>query len=78
VSAADLRFQRLCAKVHRLGPRVMCELLDELSAERLIRQPIETKLERYAALDPVTLRALGADQFPTNPLHLIHRGDNNS
>lgn len=76
---ADLRFQRLCVKMHALGPRALAEFLAELGAERLIRFRIEKKLERYAALDPAVLRALGADQLPhpQPPIHLVakNRGD---
>jgi hypothetical protein len=73
---AELRFARLVERFHRLGARTHCEFLRELGAERLIRHVIEQKLERYLErLDPEVLRALGADQFPTTPIHLVHQGE---
>jgi hypothetical protein len=72
---ADLRFRRLVAQVHALGPRVMAEFLAELGAERTLRTPIEIKLERFAALDPVVLQALAADRFACVPIHLVQQGD---
>jgi hypothetical protein len=62
-----MRFRWLVTQVHRLGPRVVGELLAELGAEFLIRTAIETKLERYAVIDPAILSALGGDRFPTWP-----------
>jgi hypothetical protein len=71
-----IHFQRLVRQAHALGPRVIAELLAEIGAEFLIRVSIERKLERYAALDPQILRAVGADRFPPwPPLRLVSRGD---
>jgi hypothetical protein len=72
----NIHFQWLVTQVHRLGPRVIAELLAEIGAEFLIRVSIERKLERYAALDPQIQRAVGADRFPPwPPLRLVSRGD---
>jgi hypothetical protein len=69
----SMRFRWLVTQVHRLGPRVVGELLAEIGGEYLIRTAIETKLERYAALDPAVVRALGGDRFPKTPLHLVQK-----
>ena len=61
----DARFRRLVDHLRRLGPRPVSELLkelmgnnDELQADTLFL------LEKYAALDPEIVCALGADTFP--------------
>ena len=66
---ADLRRQRHVRKLHRLGPRVLDELLVEIGAERSITTIIERKIERYAALDPTALEALRGDRFSPLPIH---------
>ena len=66
-----MRFRWLVIQVHRLGPRVLGEILAELGGAHLIRFDIERRLEAYARLSPETLRALGADRFPSIPLHLV-------
>jgi hypothetical protein len=53
------RVERLC-----LTPRLVLELLCELGRYHGIVDDIDARLERFAGLDPVTLRALGADRFP--------------
>lgn len=65
------RFRWLVTRVHRLGPRVVGELLAEIAGAHMLRIDIEQRLERYSRLDPEVLRALGADRFPTNPLRLV-------
>jgi hypothetical protein len=67
----DVRFWWLSRQVHALGPRVVAELLAELGARYLIRTPIEALLERYAALDPAALAAVGGDRMPPPPIHLV-------
>ena len=58
----DLRFRRDVERLHRLGPRVLYELLAELGARRMIRTEIEALARRYARLDPATLAALGVER----------------
>ncbi len=55
-----LRFRRAVERVHRLGPRVVGELLTEAGADL-------HRIERFAALDrfPSTfLNEIGADRWP--------------
>lgn len=61
-----LRRQRVAARLHRLGPRAIAELIGEIG-------PAAWDIaERYAAgLSPELLRAVGADSFPPVPLHLV-------
>jgi hypothetical protein len=58
----DERFERQVQRLHALGPRVLCECLCELAAQRMLRQPIEALVARYAAIDPSSLAAAGGDQ----------------
>ena len=56
----DFRFRRAVERLHKLGPRVVGELLAEVGADL-------RRVERYADLDridPATLHALGADRWP--------------
>jgi hypothetical protein len=62
---SDLRFRRDVERVHRLGPRVLAELLGELGGKYLIGTPIEALVREYAKLDLGTLCALGGDSFPS-------------
>ena len=71
VVVADLRFRRQVERVHALGPRAVAELLAEIGAERAIQTIIDTKLDRYAKLDPAAIEAAGGDRFPPAPLHEI-------
>ena len=68
---ADLRRQRHVQKLHRLGPRVLDELLVEIGAERSITTLVERKIEKYAALDIDTLELVGGDRFPSQPIHVV-------
>jgi hypothetical protein len=55
----DIRFCRSVLRLHRLGPRAVAELLAELGARHLIRQPIEGLVDEYLArLDPIRLVVL--------------------
>ncbi len=45
--AADMRFRHQILRLHRLGPRVVGELLAELGAERSIMTIIDRKLDTY-------------------------------
>jgi hypothetical protein len=69
---AVLRRQRLCARVHRLGDRVLYELLDELDRHGVASwADVEPRLERFASLDPELLRAVGAGRFAARPMHAV-------
>jgi hypothetical protein len=65
--------QRQVEALHRLGPRVVGELLDEISRHHRLDDDIARRLARYAALDPGVLRALNADRFPPAPLWGVSR-----
>jgi hypothetical protein len=68
---ADFRLQRAVAKLHRLGPRPLYELLVELGARFLLRTEIETLVAEYIALDPAAVEAVGADHFAPPPTRQI-------
>ncbi len=70
---ADMKFRRWVQQVHRLGDRVLGELLAEIGAERGIQTVIDQKLERYAQLKPEALEATGGDDFWQPPLHGVER-----
>ncbi len=59
-----LRWRRSVARLHALGPRALGEFLAELAAERMLRGPIEDKLEAYAELTPAMIGAVQADRWP--------------
>jgi hypothetical protein len=72
IDLSEIRFARAVARLHRLGPRAVHELLAELGTARMIRTEIEAIVARYLArLDPDTLHAVGGDRFPAPPLHRI-------
>ena len=48
------------ARIHDLGPRALSELIFELAAGA---DPI-SRIERYAALDPAIVAAVGASDLP--------------
>src|SRR4051812_45574093 len=67
-----LRRRRHAEAIHRLGPRVLAELIDEIRRHHpAIVDDIDWRIYRYAALDPVILAAAGGDRFPRPPLHAI-------
>jgi hypothetical protein len=69
---AVLRRQRLVARIHRLGARVLYELLDELDRHGIVSwADVEPRLQRYAAIDPELLRVVGGDQFVPLPIHAV-------
>ena len=70
---ADIRFRRAVSRLHRLGPRVFAELLAELGARYLIREPIERLIDDYLdRLEPAALAAAGGDRMPPVPIRAIH------
>ncbi len=50
-------FRRQVHRIHRLGERVLGELLVEVGADDAV-------VERYARIDPQTLAELGGDRWP--------------
>lgn len=54
----DLRFRRDVARLHKLGPRPLYELLAEIGRQHQCRAKV------YGALDPATVAQLGGDRFP--------------
>ena len=71
---ARLHFRRQVERLHRLGPRAVAELLAELGAERGVMKIIDTKLDHYAAIDPMTLEAATGDKFWPVPIHEVGDG----
>ncbi len=68
---ANMRFRRQVQRLHRLGPRVIGELLAELGAERGIQTVIDQKLDTYAELKPETLEVTGGDGFWPVPVRKV-------
>jgi hypothetical protein len=66
-----LRRQYAVAAVHRLGPRVLDELLDVLGCHHGIAYDIGARLLRYAALDPAILRVVEGGRFPALPVQIV-------
>ena len=65
---ADLQFRRNVARLHRLGPRAIHELLTEIGEQRSCRTYIEQRVERFSEIDPEHLATLDGDGFPRPPL----------
>ena len=68
---SNLRFRRKVQRLHRLGVRVLCELLAHLGAKHSIQTSIEQTVEHFAELDPETLEATGGDGFWPVPLREV-------
>ncbi len=68
---ADLKFRRQVIRLHQQGPRVLAELLAEITAERGNRVLIERKIDIYAEIEPEVLQAAGGDDFPPLPIHVV-------
>jgi hypothetical protein len=66
-----LRRRRQCELIWRLGARVFFELIDELDRRHGLGADLDARLARYARLDPEILAAIGANQFPPAPLHIV-------
>ena len=69
-----LQRQRHVEQVHRLGARVIFELVDELDRHHGLGDDLDRRLERYAGLDPEVLPAVGGDRFPSAPLRVVGGG----
>jgi hypothetical protein len=66
-----LRRRRQCELIWMLGARVFFELIDELDRRHGLGADLDARLARYARLDPEILAAIGANQFPPAPLHIV-------
>ena len=67
----DLEFRRDVERLHRLGSRVLYELLTEIGEQRVCRTFIEQRVQRYSEIDPDHLAALDGDTFPRPPLYEV-------
>jgi hypothetical protein len=65
------RRQHWVAKIHALGARPLFELIAEIERRGLRGDALDRCLNRFAALDPDLLRALGADRLPACPTRLV-------
>ena len=70
---ADLRFRREVQRLHRLGDRVLGELLAHLGAKHSIQTSIEQTVEHFTEIDSEVLQATGGDDFWQPPLHGVGR-----
>ena len=68
---ARLRRQHHVEQIHRLGARVLFELVDELDRYHGLGDDLDRRLEANAALAPDLLTALGGDRFPHAPLRFV-------
>lgn len=66
-----LRRERQVEQLHRLGSRVVYELLDQLARDHGIGADLDWQLQRFAGLDPEILAAVGGDKFAPNPTRLV-------
>jgi hypothetical protein len=64
IELSEARLRRDVERLHRLGPRVLLEMLTELGCSRLLRIEIECLVSRYARIDPTTLTTMGGDRIP--------------
>ncbi len=65
---ADLQFRHQIERLHRLGPRVIGEILAHLGAKHTIRTSIEQTIEHFTELDSEVLEAAGGDEFWPAPI----------
>ena len=63
-----LRRQRHVEKLHRLGARVLFELVDELDRHHGLGDDLDRRLEAYAGLDAELIAVVGGDRFPASPV----------
>lgn len=71
----ELRFQRMVEHAHRLGPRPYGELLSRVALRCSVMSVIEEELENLSRLDPDMVKALGGDQYPPLPIHIISKAE---
>ncbi len=68
----NVRLPVLVQHLHDLGPRPVAECLLEIAGnDDGARITLLAALERYAKLDPATVRGVGGDVFPPVPLHEV-------
>ena len=67
----DIRFRHAVNRLHGLGERPLYEMLVELAARHLLRTEIEAAVDRFAALDPVMVEAVGGERFAPLPLRPV-------
>jgi hypothetical protein len=72
-TVADARFRRRVERFHAQGPRLTAELLAQVAADRSLGGYLDALLDRFLALDPETLRIVGADRMPPTPIHTVGR-----
>ena len=66
---AELRRPRAARHLHSLGPRPLLEALRQVEAGG----SLDDVLRQYQRLDPATVRAIGADQWPASPIHEVQK-----
>ncbi len=71
----DVAFERDVEQLHRLGARVLTELLRDVGARTAHMTSIEARVADFADLDPSLVRALGGDKFAMPPLTLVTSAD---
>jgi len=69
----ELAYRRRVQRLWRLGPRATGALLLELAAISGRRTWLDGRLDAYAALNPTTVAALGATDWPAPPLSEVGR-----
>jgi hypothetical protein len=65
------RFERMVERLHHLGPRPLAEMIVEIAAATDEPGLVVDRVAAYAKLDPMLIRALGADRFPPMPLEVV-------
>jgi hypothetical protein len=70
---AALRRRRHVEAIHRLGPRVVAELLDELARYHGIADDVDERLAKFATIDLQKLAAVGGHRFPPAPVFVVRR-----
>ena len=71
---ADLQYRHQIERLHRLGPRVIGEILAHLGAKHTIRTSIEQTIEHFTELDSEVLKAAGGDEFWPAPVREVGDG----
>jgi hypothetical protein len=55
-----------------VGPRGFLEIFEEFVRHSLVdKTGLDRRLAGYAQLDPRIIKALGADQLPARPVHVV-------
>lgn len=69
--SSDPRNRRAADKLHRLGPRLILELLADIAADLDAADIIAGRLALYASGNPAALGALGADRIVPFPIRRV-------